>query len=107
MSDSKKALYGNIVVPVTKDLRTRFTKATQSFKNAVPREVQAKLLESCKTSDAQLELLDHLIDLGMPVPDIHPNIRLSSEQSQKLSKRVHYVRNRQRTGASASRLAVV
>jgi len=107
MSDSKKELYGNIKVPVTKSLRARFTKATQSFKDAVPREVQAKLLRSCETAEAQFELLDHLIDLGVPVPDIHPDIRLSSEQSQKLSMRVHYVRSRQKTEAPASRLAVV
>jgi len=107
MSDSKKELYGSIKVPVTKSLRARFTKATQSFKDAVPREVQAEMLGSCETSEAQLELLDHLINLGMPVPEIHPKIRLSSEQSQKLSKRVHYVRNRQKTEVSASRLAVV
>jgi len=107
MFDSKKTLYGILEVPVTNELRSKFKKVTRSFKTAVPQEVQAKLLEMHKTPEERLELLDHLIDLGMPVPDIHPDIRLSSEDSQKLSMRVHYVRNRQKTEAPASRLAVV
>ena len=107
MLDSKKALYGILEVPVTKDLRTQFKKVTRGFKNAVPQEVQAKLLETHETPEEQLELLDHLINLDMPVPDIHPSIRLSSEAAQKLSMRVHYVRNRQKNEASVSRLAVV
>jgi hypothetical protein len=107
MSDSKKALYGNLQVPVTKDLRSQFKKVTQSFKQAVPQEVQVEMLKSHTTPEARLELLDHLIDLGVPVPDIHPRIRLSSELAQKLAMRVHYVRSRQTTEAPASRLAVV
>jgi len=107
MSDSKKALYGNLQVPVTKDLRSQFKKVTRRFKQAVPLDVQAKMLETHKTPEERLELLDHLIDLGMPILDIHPRIRVSSELSKSLCRRVHYVRNRQKIEAPASRLAVV
>jgi hypothetical protein len=107
MSDSKKALYGNIEVPVTKELRAGFKKVTKGLKNAVPREVQLEMLGSCETPEAQLELLGYLIELGMEVPDIHRDIRLSSEQAQSLCRRVHSVRYRQKKEAPASRLAVV
>jgi len=114
MSHSTKALYGNIEVPVTKDLRDGFKKVTKGLKKVVPREVQLEMLESCETPEAQLELLAHLIELGMEVPDIHRDIRLSSEQSQSLCRRVHGVRYRDKNKvptkkkeAPASRVAVV
>jgi hypothetical protein len=109
MQDRNIELYGMFEVPVTESLRGKFDKITNQFRSSqkeVTPKAQSDLQKLCSSPQDRLELLSHLIKLGMHVPSINAEIRLSSDTAQRISIRVNSGSRGMQVVSAASRQPV-
>lgn len=76
------------------DIREAFEYAGKKAGGVFSHGVQREMLDICETNNHKLELLDHLIKQGVPVPEIIGNIRCATEQTKQLSKQAHFAKAR-------------